>query len=161
MTIRFVVGEVALEPLDVAITLEREDVRRDAIEEPAIVADHDRAAREPLEAVLERAQRVDVEVVRRLVEQEEIAGALDHLREVDAVALTAGEDADPLLLILTLEVEARDVRARRDRLLAHLEVLDAFGDLVEDRLRSVERIARLVDVTELDGIADRDLALVG
>ena len=76
MAIRLVVGEVALEPLDVAVALEREDVRRDAIEEPAIVADHHRAARELLEAVLERTQRVDVEVVRRLVEEQDVAGAL-------------------------------------------------------------------------------------
>src|SRR4051812_40611828 len=66
MTIRFVIGEVAFEPLDVAIAFEREDVGRDPIEEPPIVTDHDRAARELLEAVLERAQRIDVEIVRRL-----------------------------------------------------------------------------------------------
>src|SRR5579862_7796732 len=87
MTIGFVILEVALEPLGVGVALEREDVRRDAIEEPAIVADHDRAARELLEAILERAQRVDVEIVRWLVEEQHVARALDHLREMDAVAL--------------------------------------------------------------------------
>jgi len=38
--------EVAGEPFHVAVALEREDVRRDAVEEPAIVADDDDAARE-------------------------------------------------------------------------------------------------------------------
>src|SRR5262245_1493730 len=37
---------VALEHHDLAVAFEREDVGRDAIEEPAIVRDHDGAARE-------------------------------------------------------------------------------------------------------------------
>src|SRR5215510_11115420 len=36
LAVGLVVREVALEPLDVALALEREDVRRDAVEEPAI-----------------------------------------------------------------------------------------------------------------------------
>src|SRR5688572_20098122 len=55
LAVGFVVLEVAFEPLDVRVAFESEDVRRDAIEEPAIVADHDGAARELFEAVLERA----------------------------------------------------------------------------------------------------------
>src|SRR5439155_19648538 len=61
----FVVLVVALEPDDAALALEGEDVGGDAVEEPAVVADDDRAAREVDERVLERAQRVDVEVVGR------------------------------------------------------------------------------------------------
>src|SRR5439155_25867454 len=133
MAIRLVVREVALEPLDVAVALERQDVRRDAVEEPAIVADDDRAARELQQAVFERAQRVDVEVVRRLVEQQHVAGALDHLREVDAVALAARQDADALLLILALEVEARYVGARVDLTIAERDRVGALGYLVEVR----------------------------
>jgi hypothetical protein len=41
-----VFGEVALEPADDAVAFEREDVRRDPVEEPPVVADHHRAARE-------------------------------------------------------------------------------------------------------------------
>ena len=82
-----------------AVALEGEDVRRDAVEEPAIVADHDDAAGELDDRVLERAQRVDVEVVGRLVEQQHVAAALQQLGEVDAVPLAAGEIADALLLV--------------------------------------------------------------
>ena len=71
--------------------------------------------------VLERAQRVDVEVVGRLVEQQHVAAALQELREVHPVALAAREVADPLLLIAALEVERRDVGARRDLAPADLE----------------------------------------
>ena len=40
----FVVLEIALEPFDVAAAFEGEDVGRDAVEEPAVVADEDGAA---------------------------------------------------------------------------------------------------------------------
>src|SRR5687767_10979973 len=48
-----VIGEVALEPFHVAVALEGEDVRGDAVEEPAVVADDDRAAGVVLERLLE------------------------------------------------------------------------------------------------------------
>ena len=68
----FVIREIALEPLDMAIALEGQDVRRDAIEEPAIVADDDGAAGIILERLFERAQRVHVEVVGGFVEEQDV-----------------------------------------------------------------------------------------
>ncbi len=50
-----IVGVVALEVDHFAVALEREDVCRDAVEEPPIVRDHDRAAGEAQERILERA----------------------------------------------------------------------------------------------------------
>src|SRR5690242_7909152 len=44
-----VIGEIALEPLDVALALERQHVGGDAVQKPAVVADDDRAAGEILE----------------------------------------------------------------------------------------------------------------
>ena len=78
---------------------------RDPVEEPAVVADHDDAARERLEPGLERAQRVDVEIVGRLVEQQHVAAGLEQLGEVDPVPLAAGQLADHLLLVGAAEVE--------------------------------------------------------
>src|SRR3954447_24890974 len=59
----FVIGVIALKPLDAALALEGEDVRRDAVEEPAVVADDDRAAGIIEQRLFERAQRIDVEIV--------------------------------------------------------------------------------------------------
>src|SRR5690348_9371669 len=89
----------ALEPDRLAVAFESEDVRRDAVEEPAVVRDHDRAARELEQRLLERAQRVDVEVVRRLVEEQDVAARAEELREVDAVPLATREVRDTLLLV--------------------------------------------------------------
>src|SRR5690606_10656160 len=56
-----VIRVVALEEHDLAVAFEREDVRRDAVEKPAVMRDHDRAARELEQRLFERAQRLDVE----------------------------------------------------------------------------------------------------
>ena len=47
-------------------------------------------AREIDERVLERAERFHVEVVRRFVEQQQVAAGLECLGEVHAIALAAG-----------------------------------------------------------------------
>ena len=111
--------------------------------------------------LLERAQRVDVEVVRRLVEEQQIAAALEQLREVHPVALPARERPDLLLLIAAAEVEPRHERARVDRLLAEHELFLAAGNLFPHGLVGVQRLARLVDVTDLHRLADLERAGVG
>ena len=45
VAVGFVIGVVALEPLDLAVALEGEDVGGDAVEKPAVVGDDDGAAR--------------------------------------------------------------------------------------------------------------------
>src|SRR5258708_4122737 len=57
-----VVLEIPFEPFDTAVAFEGQNVGRDAVEEPAIVADDDGAAGEILQRLFERAQRIDVEV---------------------------------------------------------------------------------------------------
>src|SRR4051812_32678731 len=153
--------EVALEPRHLRVALEREHVRRDAVEEPAIVGDDHRAAGEAEQRLLERAERVDVEVVRRLVEQQQVAAGAQQLGQVQAVALAAGQLGDLLLLVGALEVDARDVLAAVHHAVADLELVEAVGDLLPDGLVVGERVARLVDVRELDRVADPQLARVG
>ncbi len=51
------------------------------------------AAGEFEERVLQAGQGLDVEVVGRLVEEQQVAALLEGEREVEAVALTAGEHA--------------------------------------------------------------------
>ena len=83
----FLIGlEIAFEPFDMAVALEGEDVGRQAVEEEAVVADDHGASGEILERILERAKGLDVEVVGRLVEQDDVAAGGQRLGQVDAVA---------------------------------------------------------------------------
>mgnify|MGYP000965469539 CR=1 FL=1 len=72
-------------------------MRCDAVEEPAIVADDNRAAGEFEERLFEGAERFDVEIVRRLVQKENVSALFQELRQVDAVSLAAGEVVNFLL----------------------------------------------------------------
>jgi hypothetical protein len=122
------------------------------------VADDDGAAGEVLQRVFQRGQRFGVEVVGRFVEQQHVAAGLQHLGEVHAVALAAGEVADLLLLVAAAEVEGRAVGARVHLVLAELDDLGAAGDFLPDGLVGVERVAALVDIAELHALADADRA---
>ena len=138
-----VILEVALEPFDVAVALEGEDMGGDAVEEPAIVADDHGATGIVLEGFFEGAQGIDVEVVGRLVEEQDVGAALQDLRQMDAVALAAGEHADLLLLVGALEVEGAAIGARVDLALAEIEDVVPAGDLLLDASCSASSESRL------------------
>src|SRR5690606_15792837 len=156
--------EVALEPVPVGGVLlgalVGEDVRRDAVEEPPVVGDDDGAAGELEQRVLERLQGLDVEVVGGLVEEQQVAALLEREREVETVALTAREHAGLLLLVGPLEAELRHVGAARDLGLADRDDVEPVGDALPQRLVGVDVGARLVDVADLDRLADLQLAAV-
>src|SRR5690606_31018618 len=162
--VRLVSLEVALEPVPLRGVLlgalPREDVGRDAVEEPPVVRDDDGAARELEQRVLERAESLDIEVVRGLVEQEQVAALLEREREVEPVALTAREDARRLLLVRALEAERRDVRPRGHLDVADLDVVETVGDDLPQGLLRVDPAAGLVDVGDLDRLADLELPAV-
>ena len=75
MAVDFVVLVIAFEPHDLALPFEREHVRGDPIQEPAIVTDDDRTPGKGEQRFLERSQGVDVEIVRWLVEEQQIRAA--------------------------------------------------------------------------------------
>src|SRR5215217_4621054 len=79
---------------------------------------------------------------------------------MDAVPLPARERPDRLLLVRAAEVEAGHVRPCRDLAAARLDDLDAVRDLLEYRPGPVELVASLVDIAQLDRVADLDLAAV-
>ncbi len=92
-----------------AVTLKGEDMRGETVEEPAIMGDDHGAARILGQRVFQCAERINVEIVGRLIEQDDVAFLAKHLRKVNAVALTTGKDADFFLLVSALEVECADV----------------------------------------------------
>jgi hypothetical protein len=72
------------------------------------------------------------------------------------VAFAARQRADLLLLVGALEIERRAIAARIDLALAEKNEFVAAGYLLPDRLLAVERVTRLVDITEVNALAGRD-----
>src|SRR4051812_32691053 len=75
------------------------------------------------------------------------------------VALTARQVADLLLLIRPAEVELRQIRARVDLAVAHLDLVPALAHLLIRRLVRIEHAA-LIDVRERHRLADFELAAI-
>src|SRR4029079_14198967 len=119
-----------------------------------------RAAGEAQQRFFQRAQRLDVQVVGRLVEQHQVAAALQYFRQVHAVALAARQLADQLLLLRAAEVEAPDVAARGRLVVADADHVEAARDFLPTGVRVVQRLARLVDVRELHRWTDAHFAAV-
>jgi len=129
VAVGFVFGIVSLKPRDLAVAFEREDVRRDAIEEPTVMANHYGAAGKILQRLFERAHRVDVQIIRRLVQQQNICAFLQNPRQMNAISFAAGKRADFLLLIRTREVETRNICARVHLPVPELHQIETVGDL--------------------------------
>ena len=120
-----VAGELAAVDLD--------DLRDQAVQELAVVRGHDQRALEVAQEPLEPEDRLDVEVVGRLVEQQRVGLHEQDARERDAHLPAARELADVAVDHLGREAEAREdlARARFERVAA---------ELVEARLHLAEAL---------------------
>ena len=96
-----------------AAGLELEHRGADGLEEPAVVGDeHDRRV-ERLQRLLEPLERLDVEVVRRLVEQQQVGVAGERAGQRGARQLAAGERLQRAVEVgLVVEAQAAHHRGR-------------------------------------------------
>ena len=79
----------------------------DLVHEEAVVRDDEHAAREVLQILLQSLQREDVEVVGRLVEDEEVGAGDEDRAEIETTQLSSAELLDGGVLALGREEEAR------------------------------------------------------
>src|SRR5437870_3605173 len=84
-----------------ACTVERENLRPDAIKEVAIVADRDYRALVGVQRFFQCFARRNVEMVCRLVEHEHVDSRIDQFCERQSSLLSAGEIADVFVNIVT------------------------------------------------------------
>ena len=82
------------------------DARDDGVEEEAVVRDEDHRVRIGDEILLEPVARVEIEMVRRLVEQQQRRAPEQQLRERDPHLPAAGERLGRLREVVALEAEA-------------------------------------------------------
>ena len=115
------------------------------------MANDDGATGEGFEAIFERSQCVDVEVIGGFVEEQYVAAASQHLGEVNAVSFATGKDADLFLLVRSLEVERGNISPSVHLSIAEFDDLVAVGDFFVDGFLGVEDVATLIDIREVYG----------
>ncbi len=142
--------------------VELDDARGHRVEEGAVVGDQHHAALEAAQQLLEPGDRVQVQVVGGLVEQQHLGHGHQRLRQRDALLHAAGQAADvaravqvqlrqrgvdallpgPGVQRLDARLQRVEVVARRMRLVARAQRLGlghAFADDVEDAVRRLEQ----------------------
>ena len=122
------------------------------------MARHHDAAAEALERLLQALEGLDVEVVGGLVQKQQVAALLQGERQVEAVALATREDTRALLLVLALEAKARHVGAAGNLGATHGDEVVAPAHDLPEGLVGVNAGTVLVDVGDLDALADLELA---
>ncbi len=92
--------------------LELEDSGRDRLEEPAVVGDEDHARVERLQLLLEPFEVLDVQMVGRLIEQDQVGVAGERPGERGAGQLAAGEGVERPVEVGLAETEPAQDRGR-------------------------------------------------
>jgi hypothetical protein len=130
------------------------------VQELAVVAHQQQRALELEQQLLEQVERLDVEIVRRLVEHQQVERAREQPRQQQPVALPAAQRAHRRARPLGREEEVLQVAEHVPLLAADAHPLAAVGDAVEDAAVRVELLAQLVVVRDLEPRAVTDRARV-
>ena len=86
-------------------------MRADAVKEPTVVGDDHRTTGKVIQTLLQRTQRVDINVVGRLVEEQHVGLRLQGEGQMHTVTLTTRQHPGLLALVGAVEVETRHVSA--------------------------------------------------
>src|SRR2546430_8637187 len=137
-----------------ALAFESENRGTNAIQKIAIMPHHDAAAAEGDERFLEQAQRSEIEIVRRLVEHQNVAAALQDFSEQHPAPFAAAELRNLRVDALFAEKKTPQIRTQRDALFAERDVFSAAPDFFPNRFLIVEEEPILIDVIDLGPRAD-------
>ena len=85
----FVLLVIAIEESPLRITFTSQDVRRDPVQKPAVVADHHDATGKLLQGIFQCTQCFDVQIIRGFVQHQDIATRDQRFGQMQTTALTA------------------------------------------------------------------------
>ena len=109
--------ELCVRPwIDDSLTMtDFDDLRREFLHEISIVRNEDQCSPVVLERLEQHVLRIEVEMVRRLVEQQRVRRPQQHARDREARTLAARQHAGFLVDVIAREEKAaQDVADRRD-----------------------------------------------
>ena len=135
-------------------------MRRYTIQEPAVVRNNDRTAGKIFQRFFQRPKRIDIQIVRRFIEQKDVRSLFKDFGKMNAIALAAGEKADRLLLIGAGKVKSPHISAGIDLPAAEFDQFLSAGNFLPDGFFRIER-THLIHIAELNSIADRDRPGIG
>src|SRR5690349_24783999 len=98
----------------------------------------DDAAAEGDERFLEQAQRSEIEIVRRFVEHQNVAAALQDFSEQYPASFAAAELRNLCVDAVFAEKKSSQISTQRDALLAERDVFSAAADFFPNRFFIVE-----------------------
>src|SRR5947208_17060297 len=124
---------------DAAVAFESENRGANAIQEIAIVTDHDDAAAEGDERFLEQAQRSEIEIVRRFVEHQHVAAALQDFCEQHPAAFATAQLRDFRVDAVFAEKKSSQISAQRNALFAERDMFATTPDFFPNRFFVVEQ----------------------
>ncbi|MPL74802.1 hypothetical protein SDC9_20621 [bioreactor metagenome] len=167
--LRLIVAPAAGIDRGAAVALHRDRRRRDAVDEVAVVADQQHGAVIFAEDVLQQIQRLDVEIVRRLVEDQQVRGLRHDPRKQKPRPFAARQRADRRARLALVEEEVLEIGHHMLRPAAHHHLVGLARDPhvgvvhhpVPERLVEIERGTRLVEDRNLEIGAERHRARVG
>src|SRR5438046_7946721 len=111
---------------------------------------HDDAAAEGDERFLEQAQCSEIEIVRRFVEHQDVAAALQDFSEQHPAPFSTAELRYLRVNTFLAEKKSPQISAQRDALFAERDVFCAAPDFFPHRFLIVEEAPILIDLTALD-----------
>ena len=124
------------------------------------MADEQQRSRPVEKHLLEQLQRLDVEIVGRLVEHQHVRRACEQAREQQPVALAARQRTHRREGPFGWKQELLQIPVHVLRLAVHEDSVAAVGDGVEHGTIGIELLALLIVVDDLDAGAAPHLALV-
>src|SRR5262249_4805809 len=108
--------------------------------------------------LFEELEGLDVEIVRRLVEDEQVGGLRKETREQQAIALTARERANRRAGAVGAEQGVLEVAGYVAAPALNRHVLAALGDVLDHGLVELESRAKLIVVGDLESCAEAQAA---
>src|SRR5205085_11639520 len=112
----------------------------------AIMTDYDDAAAEGDERFLEQAQRSEIEIVRRFVEHQNVAAALQDFCEQHPAPFAAAELRNLRVDAFFAEEKSPQISAQGDALIAEGDIFSATPDFFPNRFPVVEEETILINV---------------